>query len=241
MASPGPMTDVDGLRNSSGSFGASPGQALHLRDVVGVVLADAHHLAGQDRREQPDVGLLVAGAGEGDLAERVALDLGHLAVSVEDAEGHALGGGETDDAHDPRLVGPLPAYRATMACRFSELVVNSRDPEALAAFWAAVLDYRVLGREDDGSRRDRPRPRASAARRPRWSSARSPTRRPGKLPAAHRRQPHRPRPGRRAAAAARPGRRPAPTSARPARRAGTCSPTPRATSSACCKRRLDPL
>jgi catechol 2,3-dioxygenase-like lactoylglutathione lyase family enzyme len=38
-----------------------------------------------------------------------------------------------------------------MACRFSELVVNSRDPEALAAFWAAVLDYRVLGREEDGS------------------------------------------------------------------------------------------
>ncbi|SNR43754.1 VOC family protein [Blastococcus mobilis] len=35
-----------------------------------------------------------------------------------------------------------------MACRFSELVVDSRDPEALAAFWAAVLDYRVLGRED---------------------------------------------------------------------------------------------
>jgi len=38
-----------------------------------------------------------------------------------------------------------------MACRFSELVVNSRDPEALAAFWAAVLDYRVVGREDDGA------------------------------------------------------------------------------------------
>ena len=38
-----------------------------------------------------------------------------------------------------------------MACRFSELVVDSRDPEALAAFWAAVLDYRVLGREEDGS------------------------------------------------------------------------------------------
>ncbi|MGY1803542.1 VOC family protein [Blastococcus sp. SYSU D00922] len=38
-----------------------------------------------------------------------------------------------------------------MACRFSELVVDSRDPEALAAFWAAVLDYRVLGREDDGA------------------------------------------------------------------------------------------
>ena len=38
-----------------------------------------------------------------------------------------------------------------MASRFSELVVDSRDPEALAAFWAAVLDYRVLGREEDGS------------------------------------------------------------------------------------------
>jgi hypothetical protein len=38
-----------------------------------------------------------------------------------------------------------------MACRFSELVIDSRDPESLAAFWAAVLDYRVLGREEDGS------------------------------------------------------------------------------------------
>jgi catechol 2,3-dioxygenase-like lactoylglutathione lyase family enzyme len=38
-----------------------------------------------------------------------------------------------------------------MACRLSELVVDCRDPEALAAFWTAVLDYRVLGREDDGS------------------------------------------------------------------------------------------
>jgi catechol 2,3-dioxygenase-like lactoylglutathione lyase family enzyme len=35
-----------------------------------------------------------------------------------------------------------------MACRFSELVVDCRDPEALAAFWSAVLGYRELGRED---------------------------------------------------------------------------------------------
>ncbi len=35
-----------------------------------------------------------------------------------------------------------------MSCSFTELVVDSRDPEALAAFWAAVLDYRVLSRED---------------------------------------------------------------------------------------------
>ncbi|HEX2074940.1 MAG TPA: VOC family protein [Geodermatophilus sp.] len=35
-----------------------------------------------------------------------------------------------------------------MACRFSELVVDSRDPEALAAFWSAVLGYRELSREE---------------------------------------------------------------------------------------------
>ncbi len=35
-----------------------------------------------------------------------------------------------------------------MACRFSELVVDCRDPESLAAFWAQVLGYRELGRED---------------------------------------------------------------------------------------------
>jgi catechol 2,3-dioxygenase-like lactoylglutathione lyase family enzyme len=38
-----------------------------------------------------------------------------------------------------------------MACRFSELVIDSRDPETLAAFWAAVLGYEVVGREDDGA------------------------------------------------------------------------------------------
>jgi hypothetical protein len=38
-----------------------------------------------------------------------------------------------------------------MACRFSELVVDSRDPEALAAFWGAVLDYRLLSRDADGA------------------------------------------------------------------------------------------
>ena len=35
-----------------------------------------------------------------------------------------------------------------MACRFSELVIDCRDPEKLAAFWSAVLDYRELSRED---------------------------------------------------------------------------------------------
>jgi catechol 2,3-dioxygenase-like lactoylglutathione lyase family enzyme len=36
-----------------------------------------------------------------------------------------------------------------VACRFTEVVVDCRDPETLAAFWAAVLDYRVLSREED--------------------------------------------------------------------------------------------
>ena len=35
-----------------------------------------------------------------------------------------------------------------MAVRFSELVIDSRDPESLAAWWAEVLGYRVLGREE---------------------------------------------------------------------------------------------
>ncbi|MCS5732030.1 VOC family protein [Herbiconiux moechotypicola] len=38
-----------------------------------------------------------------------------------------------------------------MACRLSELVLEARDPEALAAFWCEVLDFVVLDREDDGS------------------------------------------------------------------------------------------
>ena len=35
-----------------------------------------------------------------------------------------------------------------MACRLSEIVVDARDPEALAAWWVEALGYRVLGREE---------------------------------------------------------------------------------------------
>ncbi len=35
-----------------------------------------------------------------------------------------------------------------MACRITELVLDCRDPEALARFWCEVLDYAVLDRED---------------------------------------------------------------------------------------------
>ncbi|GHF74385.1 catechol 2,3-dioxygenase-like lactoylglutathione lyase family enzyme [Amycolatopsis bartoniae] len=38
-----------------------------------------------------------------------------------------------------------------MACRISELVLDARDPERLAAFWCEVLGYVEIGREDDGS------------------------------------------------------------------------------------------
>ncbi|NUP32949.1 MAG: VOC family protein [Streptomycetaceae bacterium] len=38
-----------------------------------------------------------------------------------------------------------------MACRIGELVFGCRDPEALARFWCEVLDFQVVGREDDGS------------------------------------------------------------------------------------------
>lgn len=37
-----------------------------------------------------------------------------------------------------------------MACRITELVLDARDPERLAAFWCAVLGYVEIGREEDG-------------------------------------------------------------------------------------------
>jgi hypothetical protein len=38
-----------------------------------------------------------------------------------------------------------------VACRISELVLECRDPEELARFWCAVLDFVVLERPGDGS------------------------------------------------------------------------------------------
>jgi len=37
-----------------------------------------------------------------------------------------------------------------MACRITELVLNCRDPERLAAFWAEVLGWEVMDRAADG-------------------------------------------------------------------------------------------
>ncbi|MEU5875915.1 VOC family protein [Spirillospora sp. NPDC047279] len=36
-----------------------------------------------------------------------------------------------------------------MACRITELILDCRDPERLAAFWAEVLGYVEIGREGD--------------------------------------------------------------------------------------------
>jgi hypothetical protein len=38
-----------------------------------------------------------------------------------------------------------------MASRITELVLDSRDPAALARWWAEVLDWEVVGTEDDGA------------------------------------------------------------------------------------------
>ena len=38
-----------------------------------------------------------------------------------------------------------------MAARITELVLDCRDAAALSAWWAAVLDYEVLGTDDDGA------------------------------------------------------------------------------------------
>jgi len=38
-----------------------------------------------------------------------------------------------------------------MACRITEFVLDTRDPARLAAWWADVLGYEVLGTDDDGA------------------------------------------------------------------------------------------
>jgi catechol 2,3-dioxygenase-like lactoylglutathione lyase family enzyme len=39
-------------------------------------------------------------------------------------------------------------YGLGMACRISEVVLRCHDPDALARFWCAVLDFVELGREE---------------------------------------------------------------------------------------------
>jgi catechol 2,3-dioxygenase-like lactoylglutathione lyase family enzyme len=47
---------------------------------------------------------------------------------------------------DARMAEAEAGTSNRMACRISELVIDSRDPERLAAFWCDVLGYVVLDR-----------------------------------------------------------------------------------------------
>jgi hypothetical protein len=74
--------------------------------MLGVVAPDAHHLAGEDRREQTHVGQGPPLAGVADLLERDLVDLGHrhgvdrsAGLALDHAERHATGMYETREPH----------------------------------------------------------------------------------------------------------------------------------------------
>src|SRR3978361_1976869 len=46
---------------------------------------------------------------------------------------------------------PSAGYGRRMASRITEFCLDCRDPAGLAAWWAEVLGYEVVGTEDDGS------------------------------------------------------------------------------------------
>lgn len=66
-----------------------------------------------------------------------------------------------------------------MACRITELIVDSRDPDRLAAFWAEVLDYVETDRDETGIEISPPRPGTGA---PTMVFLRNDDPRRGKLP-----------------------------------------------------------
>lgn len=47
------------------------------------------------------------------------------------------------------MAAAASGYVIAMACRITELVLDCRDPERLAAFWCEVLGYDIIGRADD--------------------------------------------------------------------------------------------
>ena len=67
-----------------------------------------------------------------------------------------------------------------VSCRISELVLDCRDPQRLAAFWCEVLDFVVLGTEDDGAVEIGP-PEGSGGSRPTLVFSPSPEPKEGKL------------------------------------------------------------
>ena len=57
--------------------------------------------------------------------------------------------GAAATADNARMAGRPAGTSTRMACRISELVIDSRDPERLAAFWCDVLGYVVLDRVEN--------------------------------------------------------------------------------------------
>ncbi|CAM5411459.1 hypothetical protein SALBM217S_08572 [Streptomyces griseoloalbus] len=70
ISSPGPMTEVAGLKKANGASGTS----LPTPRVLGVVAAEGHHLVGEHRGQQPDLAQRDLRAGELEVRERDALD-----------------------------------------------------------------------------------------------------------------------------------------------------------------------
>ena|SRR5690242_3489125 len=68
-----------------------------------------------------------------------------------------------------------------MACRLTEIVIDSLDPAGLAAWWAEVLGYVVVDRDDDGTTEIGPPGSARHGAVPTLVFGRVPDPTPGKL------------------------------------------------------------
>ncbi len=96
------------------------GVATHLPGMVGIVLADAQHLARQHRRQQPHVAEHVPRAGEAERTEGMGGDRGHrgltpLEGTFHDPEGRFRPVGEPGDTH-PSTVQAAISAPGTAAC-----------------------------------------------------------------------------------------------------------------------------
>jgi hypothetical protein len=98
-----------------------------LCGMVRVVASRRHHLARQDRRQQPDIGKRPPPAGERDRAERMAVDGGNL-VTLNDAPAQAHG--RRDEAGDAHWTSCSSRERSSS----DELRSVRRDDPAMLAY-----------------------------------------------------------------------------------------------------------
>ena len=105
MASPGPITEVDGLKKANGRVGDL---VAELRGVLRVVAAEGHDLAGKHGRQQPDLaraGTLVPESSKS--ANGMPLMMSRTRpsgpVALDRAEGDIAVDGEPGDAHGMRV------------------------------------------------------------------------------------------------------------------------------------------